>query len=189
MKLRFPFSDKTIPNQYGGNAIASEKIEGVTPQSFPFEILDLSRATKVVAWKLIDYDTVPMFGFPWTHWVVADAPVEGQSIIVSADFSRHTNVPQGENSLHSVIQDLRAPWWKLRAQHTWLEQHYAGPRPKSGTHHYQLTVYGFAQPLGLQQGFSLADLMARVNDEDITEMAFQNLLYTKASTDKQSETD
>ncbi len=36
---------------------------------------------------------------------------------------------------------------------------------------------------------TIPDLMAHVNDDDITEMAFQNLLYTKASTDKQSEAD
>ncbi len=181
MKLQFSFPDRIIPDQFGMNVSEHQQVEGINPQSFPFEINDLSEATKFVAWKLIDYDTVPMFGFPWTHWLVADVAVKANQLIIPADFSRQTDAPQGENSLHSVVQDLRAPWWKLRAKHTWLEQHYAGPRPKSGTHRYQLTVYGFERSLELPNGFSLAELMAHVTDDKVTEIAFQNLLYTKDS--------
>ena len=80
----------------------------------------------------------------FTHWVVLDIPLTT------------TESPEGGVPLGGVQASSSAG-----------AASYAGPCPPSGTHHYRFTVLALDEPTGLDQGASLDDALAAVDDHAI----------------------
>lgn len=179
MNLTTPFNKNIIPDQFGTNANAQDLTSDINQHSFPFNVSNLASETHYLAWTLIDYDTVPLIGFAWIHWQLANYPVTYNEVKIEADLSLRVNYPQGKNSLSSIVQRIRKPFWNLKSTHESLEVHYQGPRPRSGIHHYRLTVYGLRHPLVIQKGFYQSDLMNQLDSSIVTETVSKNLLYER----------
>ena len=88
MKINTEFKGNNIPYEYAAGADISDLINGNPIKSFPFEITELPKDTKYLAWSLIDYDAIPVCGFAWIHWSVANVSITGDSISIKADLSR-----------------------------------------------------------------------------------------------------
>ena len=177
MEIKTNFTDNQIPDQYGDNIDDSKKRLGINQLSFPFEVIDIPTGTKTIAGSLMDYDTIPLFGFPWIHWTFGDIPVTGNQLDFPIDASRQGMI-NGENSLHSMIQNVRMPTWKLNKEHRELETHYAGPRPRSGVHNYRLSIFALDDSLNLQPGFTLNELMNQLDTHLLAQTA-KNLTYQR----------
>lgn len=178
MQIKVNFFNQVIPDQYGCNTDKLSLNHGINQTSFPFEIVDIPKDTKYLSWSLIDYDTIPLLGFAWIHWLVADNPVHQSHLTIESNFSQLTTVPQGTNSLNSVIQRLRRPLWKRAAFNQTLITHYSGPRPKTGRHTYRLTVYATTKPLNLKNGFGQNELINSI-DPVLIEQTSLNLSYER----------
>lgn len=178
MQIKTNFSNNTIPDQYGCNVASDNLNHGINQTSFPFTVTDLPKDSRYLSWTLIDYDTIPIFGFAWIHWSVTDYPVTSDNLTIESNFSQLATIPQGRNSLDSLIQDLREPLWKGRKFRQSLTTHYSGPRPKDGIHHYRLSVYAMNSALNLEAGFGLNELMNRIDNVTIAETS-QNLFYER----------
>ncbi|AEV96026.1 YbhB/YbcL family Raf kinase inhibitor-like protein [Pediococcus claussenii] len=179
MNVTTTFNNNIIPDQFGMNTDTQNLTNGINQHSFPFNISNLGSETHYLAWTLIDYDTIPLIGFAWIHWQLANYPVTYDEVQIEADLSLKVDYPQGKNSLISIIQRIRKPLWKLKSTHENLESHYQGPRPRSGIHHYRLTVYGLRHPLVIQKGFYQSDLMNQLDTSVVTESVSKNLLYER----------
>lgn len=102
MKIKTEFKGNNIPYEYAAGADVSDSINGNPIKSFPFEVIELPEGTKYLAWSLIDYDAIPVCGFAWIHWSVANVSVSGNSISIKADLSRTKgDYVQGKNSFTS----------------------------------------------------------------------------------------
>ncbi len=108
--------------------------------SLPFQITDVPAGTVSFAVVLDDPDSVPVCGFTWMHWLVANLKRPGlnanESIQINPDFV------QGNNSWHKSL--------------------YGGMAPPDKPHTYVLTVYAFDADLPLQNGFSHDDLLHHI---------------------------
>lgn len=163
MKLEMHFMDDIIPDKYA--KAATETVHGMAVNSFPFEVTNLHEATKTLAWTLIDYDAVPVCGFPYIHWLVANVPVYHAQI--KENFSRLDQEHlEGKNSLVSKF---------LPAEVKEIDQQYIGPKPPDKDHQYLLTVYGIDKDLDLENGFYLNDFL-RAIEGHIVEEASINLI-------------
>ena len=80
----------------------------------------------------------------FTHWVVLD-------ISLTTTDSPEGGVPAGGVQASSSAGGAS----------------YAGPCPPSGTHHYRFTVSALDEPTGLEQGASMDDALAAVDDHAI----------------------
>ncbi|GEO69290.1 YbhB/YbcL family Raf kinase inhibitor-like protein [Levilactobacillus acidifarinae] len=180
MKIITNFTGTNIPDQYGCNAPRGQQPHGINQNSFPFEVAEIPAKASYLSWTLIDYDTVPMIGFAWIHWLVADYPVVEGPAVIPAGVSQKTTVPQGKTSMRSVVTLIRHPLWRMTALGRDLTTHYSGPRPRGGRHQLRLTVYATSAPLDLAPGFGLNQLMATV-DEKLVAQASLNLAYERKS--------
>lgn len=178
MKLYFPFNNYQIPDDYGCNTVQHNNKDNINQHSFPFEIHSIPEKACFLAWHLIDWDTIPLIGFPWIHWSVANAKVERTDLAIPSDYSLNTSALQGENSLNSIVTNIINPFWRFNKNHRHYETHYSGPRPRIGTHNYRLTVYALSSPLELRNGFKLSDFMNSV-DCNLLATTESNLAYTK----------
>lgn len=72
-------------DRYGKFAPADQKIEGKPSRSFPIFVSDVPKDAKALAVYFHDYDSVPVCGFTWIHWLAANLPVKD----IPADISQH----------------------------------------------------------------------------------------------------
>lgn len=133
-----------IDDRYG--AKGKEFKKGMPSHSMPFTIHDYPEGTASFAVVFDDHDAVPVCGFTWIHWTVANLKrpyMEENESVEGGDFV------QGVNSWHSCASDLN------REDATG----YGGPSPPNGKHTYNLKVFALNTELPLKDGFYLSDLM------------------------------
>lgn len=66
----------TIPDRYAKRAPQSLTRKGRPVVSFPFRLEDVPQEARCLHWMLVDPDSVPVCGFPWIHWSLANLPIE-----------------------------------------------------------------------------------------------------------------
>lgn len=73
-----------LPDQYGKFASDEYRQDNIPIINFPIRVTNIPKETESIALSIIDYDEIPVTGFPWIHWLVANLPlmdiVEGVSI-------------------------------------------------------------------------------------------------------------
>lgn len=150
----------TIPNEYGKHAPEENKVNGSTVVSFPFGIRDVDPAMRYLHWAFTDDDSIPVCGFQWIHWGLANLPIDAvmfdpdapDILSIPADFSRSviSMIPeavQGRNSQDSRLVGVTNPQ---------VAQRYTGPNPPNEDHEYLLRVWATPVPVAdLEQGFRL----------------------------------
>ncbi len=158
--MRISADFTTIPEQYAKLAPEENKIDGTPIVSFPFYIDDVNPAARYLHWEFLDDDSIPVCGFQWIHWSMANLPIDAlmfdfnnsHALHIPEDFSR--TVPamipeavQGRNSSASRFVGRDNPQ---------VYQRYNGPQPPNENHEYTLTVFATTKPLeGLKEGFWL----------------------------------
>ncbi|KRO04023.1 phospholipid-binding protein [Levilactobacillus paucivorans] len=161
----------TVPTEQGGflaaeyskQAMGSDVHGGDPVKSFPISLTDVPAGTKTLALSLVDFDAVPVCGFPWIHWVAANFP--GTTREIPADVSRTDQIVHvhGRNSNAGSLVGNTDPQ---------IFQNYTGPFPPDADHDYILTVYALDQTLDLPEGFWLNDLMHHAADHTLATATF-----------------
>mgnify|MGYP002479202699 CR=1 FL=1 len=158
-----------IPGAYAKKAPQENCVDGVPVVSFPFYVDDMRPDVHWLHWQLVDPDAIPVCGFEWIHWAVANVPVDAlmydfndsHALAIPADFSRTlpSMIPealQGRTSHAGALVGDVNPAVIMR---------YNGPTPPDRDHEYLLDVWGTADPLpGLGQGFWLNALYHAIRD-------------------------
>lgn len=96
-----------IPDQYAKFAPDNYRYDGMPTVNFPVIITDIPKNAQSLSVSLIDYDAVPVGGFPWIHWLAANLPV--------------TNIPEHLKAHHQKCY----LWYKF---HLARCQNESGPR-------------------------------------------------------------
>ena len=147
LKLTCDLENHVIPDVYSKKS--SIQVQGNAVISFPFAVEDLPKGTQTLAWTFVDYDSIPVCGFAYIHWVVANVPADKTRI--EEDFSRQDkNHLKGKNSLVSKF---------LETDYSAIDDSYMGPYPPDKDHIYTLTVYALDAALTLSEGFYMNDLL------------------------------
>lgn len=169
MKISADFT--VMPDDFAKAAAPEYRTDGVPVISFPFYIDEIDPAARYLHWAFIDPDSIPVCGFEWIHWTVANLPIDAlmydfndsHALQIPPDFSRQlpSMIPetvQGRTSAASKLVGSTNPQVTMR---------YNGPQPPDKDHDYSLHVWGTAKPLpGLNQGFWLNELFHALRDVD-----------------------
>lgn len=145
MRLRVEL-DKNgyLPDEFA--KFAKVKLADMAITSFPFEIIDAPKETKSFALAFIDFDSVPVCGFVYIHWLCAN--IEPDMLKIPQNFSQKDKiVVQGSNSCSSKLF-YYPPEEKLIHR-------YVGPKPPDKDHIYTLSVYALDSKLELNDGYFL----------------------------------
>ena len=94
MKISADFT--VIPDAFAKAAPPENCIDGTPIVSFPFYIDALDPAVQFLHWEFVDPDSIPVCGFQWNHWSLANLPVDAlmydfndsHALAIPADFSR-----------------------------------------------------------------------------------------------------
>lgn len=162
--MRLSTDFHTIPDDFSKHAGDDAVLSGEPIVSFPFYIDELPEGAQYLHWEFVDPDSIPVCGFEWIHWSVANLPIDAlmydfndsHALAIPPDFSRTlpSMIPeavQGRNSQASKLVGASDPNLTMR---------YTGPTPPDKDHEYLLRAWATAEPLpNLNQGFWLNEML------------------------------
>jgi len=142
------FDDKI--GKRGSQFIAGE----ISSYSFHLGWSDLPAGTQSLALIFVDHDAIPVCGFSWIHWTVAN--IEPSINELAENASTSMNLLQGVNSFASPII---AEHWKLSREDAIS---YGGCAPPDKDHIYTVTLYALNKKLDIQAGFFANELINKM---------------------------
>lgn len=154
MQVHVELENGYLPDAYAKYAEVKEAGNPVV--SFPFTVEDLPEGTKYLAWSLVDYDSIPVCGFAWIHWLVSDVPAVSE---IPEDFSRKDGGKSGFNSTVSRFLNEPASVYKG----------YIGPTPPDKDHDYTLRVYALSEALDLPEDYYYNDFLRALKGKALSE--------------------
>lgn len=160
MKIKVKTQNNYLSDKYTKYASEELKRSGIPYVSFPIEFEDIPSETKSLALTFIDYDAVPVCGFPWIHWIVANIPGNITELSENASEKKEFAIVQGQNSFASPLGGQKDP--KIVHQ-------YGGPTPPDKDHDYTLTVYALDKNLNVSNGFYLNELLKEIDGHVLAE--------------------
>lgn len=144
------FSNGYLNDKHGKYASDDLKLLNVPIVSPHLRWSDLPKNTISLALIMQDYDAIPVCGFSWIHWIVANIDPAIKELPENA--SRELkDLVQGKNSLASkqICGD----------QPDEVVNFYGGPRPPDKDHEYQFELFALDTRLDLPIGFRMNDLL------------------------------
>lgn len=149
MKISVPLKDGMLADEYGKYAPATAMLAGHPIKSFPIKIMAAPANTKSFALVFFDFDSTPVCGFTWLHWLAANIPAEMTDLPANASRSLASRFVQGNNSNAGALVkgDSR------------ITRGYVGPQPPDKTHNYTLKVYALDEMLPLKNGYWLNEFV------------------------------
>ena len=160
MQISVPLEKGFLPDRFGKHAAPADTHAGYPKRSFPITITEAPAGTKSFAVWLIDYDAVPVSGFPWIHWNIANLP--GDTTEIPEDVERTQAMPmtRGRNANAGHFVNASDPL---------IATGYVGPQPPNADHAYTLTVFALDTELDLQPGFWLNEARHAMAGHILTE--------------------
>lgn len=149
MQISVPLVNGLLADEYGKYAPASAMLANHPVKSFPIHITDAPKETRSFAVVLIDFDSTPVCGFTWIHWLAANIPATMTDIPANASRELKDQFIQGNNSNAG----------RLVNGDPQITSGYVGPQPSDDTHDYTLTVYALDTTLPLANGYWLNEFL------------------------------
>ena len=122
---------------------------GMPIYSIPLKIEDAPPGTKSFAIIMEDKDAIPVCGFSWIHWTVANlttAELEENASQTRTDFVQGTNSRSGKLNGISIEE----------------ASCYGGMAPPDQPHVYEIHVYALDTLLDIQPGFYMNELYKKI---------------------------
>lgn len=144
MRIEVRLENGLLPDKYA--KYSEVTIGGAPCVSFPATIKDVPNGAKTLALTFVDFDSIPVCGFAWTHWLAANIPADIAEIPENASQDEAFGMVQGATHFSGA-----------------LRCRYGGPMPPDKTHSYTLTAYALDCALELAEGFSLEELNGKMS--------------------------
>lgn len=144
MKIDVMLENGLLPDKYG--KYSDVTIGGEPCVSFPIKIEGVPSGAKTLTITFVDFDSMPLCGFAWIHWLAANIPANIAEIPENASQDGAFGMVQGATNFSGA-----------------LCCRYGGPMPPDKTHNYTLTVFALDSELELAEGFSLDELNGKMS--------------------------
>lgn len=122
---------------------------GMANYSIPLEIHEAPKDTKSFAIIMEDKDAIPVCGFSWIHWTVANlttTTLEENASMTRTDFVQGTNSRSGKLNQMSIEETSC----------------YGGMAPPDAPHTYEVHVYALDTMLDVQPGFYMNEMYKKM---------------------------
>lgn len=158
--------------EYG--SASKDKLGPMPLISIPLSWSNFPKNTQSFAITVIDNDTVPIIGFPWIHWIVANIPSYITSLPSNASRHYANHMCQGVNSfaddylIHlAELTPFKVPKSKASC--------YGGFVPINFPHTYTITVYALDTILDISEGYTYNELFNSMQEHIIGSGTLQGI--------------
>lgn len=139
--------------------------------SFHLAWEDLPKDTVSLALTFIDHDAIPVCGFTWIHWTVANIDPALNELPENA--SVNLNLLEGVTSWSSGIISKD---WRLNKED---DVGFGGCAPPDRSHLYTIELYALDTKLNLPRGFFMNDLLKAMKGHVLDTCTLEALYKTK----------
>jgi len=144
-------------------------------RSFHIGWSDLPKDTKSLALIFIDYEAIPVCGFPWIHWTMANInPALGElleNFSIQNKSNHNSEFIEGVTSWNSKL--LPSEWFLDKEDATG----YGGAAPPDCTHRYTVDLFALdILKLDLNRGFFMNELLNKM-ESHILDQAKLHMFY------------
>ena len=153
MKISVPNNNGVLEDKYSKHAAAEYTCNGSPILSFPVSFEDISKGTESLALVFVDFDSIPVCGFAWIHWLAANIPADTAVLPENASAENALNMVQGANSCISRF---------VGETDKNVVYRYVGPTPPDQDHKYTLTAYALDCKLDLKEGYFLNEFLDKI---------------------------
>lgn len=150
MKISIPIENGMLPDKYGKYASAEFTKYDHAICSFPIKIEDVPAGAQSLALAFFDFDSTPVCGFTWIHWLMCNIDPATKEIPENASQNPEPEWRQGYNSTFGNLADVN--------NDLTVAQAYVGPRPPDMDHTYTLRVFALDTELDLSEGYFVNQL-------------------------------
>ncbi len=155
-------------NKDFGNNSSKYLQNNICTRSFHLSWSDLPNNTKSLALVFEDFDAIPVCGFSWIHWVVANIDPNWNQLIENASIEWKNKMIQGKNSWSSPLINKSSDVWG-----------FGGCAPPNADHEYTITLYALnIDKIDLENGFYLNDMYKKIKNHIIDKTTL-NFIYKK----------
>lgn len=144
MEVKVELENGLLPDKYG--KYSNVKIGGEPCVSMPISVENVPSGAKTLAVTFVDFDSIPVCGFAWIHWLAANIPADISEIPENASQDCAFGMVQGTTHFSGA-----------------LHCRCGGPMPPDKTHNYTLTLFALDRALELSEGFSLEELTEKIS--------------------------
>ena len=140
--------DGKFADRFGKRGTQFSK-NGMSTYSIPLTIEDAPENTKSFAIIMEDKDAIPVCGFSWIHWTVANlttTTLEENASQTRTDFIQGTNSRSGKLNQMSIEETSC----------------YGGMAPPDAPHTYEVHVYALDTLLDIKPGFYMNELYKKM---------------------------
>jgi len=159
------FNDKI---GYRGNQFLKNKKPN---RSFHIAWQDLPKGTNTLALTFIDHDSIPVCGFSWIHWIVANIDPNCKELPENA--SVDMALLEGVTSWNS---------WLLPEEYKLDKEDatgFGGCSPPDAPHLYTVELYAIDQTLELPRGFYMNELFKKMQGHILDKARLHAMYKTK----------
>ncbi|MHA8110171.1 YbhB/YbcL family Raf kinase inhibitor-like protein [Lactobacillaceae bacterium Melli_B4] len=164
MKINVPLQNGHLGDKYTKHAQTDQKIGNVPSISYPIEISDVPANAKSLSLIMLDWDSIPVCGFTYIHWVAANIDPKTTLIPENASQEDAIALTHGKNSTAGPLAGPLDPT---------ISQRYLGPTPPNKDHNYTLTIYALDQKLPLEDGFWLNEMRDAMKGHVLAESSLE----------------
>jgi len=150
----------------------SSFLKGKKPNySFQLSWENLPKNTLSLALIFMDHDAIPVCGFSWIHWTVANIDPALKELPENA--SVDLNLLEGMTSWSSGIIPEE---WRLSKEE---DAGFGGCAPPDQEHLYTVEVYALDKKLALSRGFMMNDLLKAMKGHVLEKCVLEAMYKTK----------
>lgn len=135
--------DGVIQDRFGKRGTEFNRF-GMATRSLPVQIEDAPAGTASFALILEDKDSIPVCGYAWIHWMVANL--------------RRSRLTENESTAADFVQGATSWSGGIRKADRMETSRYGGMAPPDAPHVYELHVYALDALLNIAPGFYMNDL-------------------------------
>lgn len=125
-------------------------------RSFHIAWDELPKGTESLALIFLDYDAIPVCGFPWIHWTVANIDPNLKEL------------PENASVDMKLLEGVTSWYSKLLPEESRMSKEdstgYGGCAPPDQSHRYTIYVYALSKKLNLERGFYANELLKAMED-------------------------
>lgn len=151
---------------------SSHFLKNIMPNySFHLAWENLPPGTQSLALTFIDHDAIPVCGFTWIHWLVANIDPSLKELPENASASM--NLLEGVNSWNSGI--IPKEWHLNKEEAT----SFGGCAPPDTDHLYTIELYALIKKLELSPGFMMNELLKAMKGNVLDKATLEVMYKTK----------
>lgn len=140
--------------------------------SFHLEWDELPKNTASLALIFLDHDAIPVCGFTWIHWLVANIDPLWKEL--PEDASKNLHLLEGVTSWSSRILPED---WRLNKEE---DVGFGGCAPPDQEHLYTIELYALDKKLDLTKGFFMNDLLKAMKGHVLDKDSIEAWYKTKS---------